>query len=97
LGRRRALERSRPPRTTRKGKSFALDKKIVLWRAILATRPEGWKPGDRAPFGSIARAHQEAKAACKTLGLAAPRYGTVYALWHRGVPAAEVLRALKAE
>jgi len=95
----RSLSRARAahPRTTRKGRSFGLDKKIVLWRAILARRPEGWRQGERVPKGAIAKAHEDAISACRTLGLATPRYSTVYALWHRGVPEPEVLAALRRE
>lgn len=97
MGRRHALARTARPRTTRKGKSFGLDKKIALWRAILARRPEGWRHGERVPKGAIASAHEDAIIACRALGLAAPRYSTVYALWHRGVPEPEVVAALRRE
>jgi len=94
LGRRRAAAPRRKPPTTRKGRHFPLAKRVAIWRAILATRPARWTPGDRAPFGGIARAHELAVAACKDIGMAPPRYGTIYALWHRGVPAADVLAEL---
>lgn len=80
--------------STRKGRSFKLPKRMAIWRAILATRPDGWKPGDKAPFGAIAEAHRRAAAECTELGVTPPRYRTVYVLWHRGVPAADVLQAL---
>jgi hypothetical protein len=97
IGRQRALAAAAIPRqkTTRKGRRFPISKQIAIWRAIFATRPEQWRPGDKAPFGSIAKAHDLAKAACHDLGLAPPRYRTVYVLWHHGVPAAEVMRALR--
>jgi hypothetical protein len=96
LGRERALAAAATPRqrTTRKGRRFPLGKQVAIWRAIFATRPAGWRPGDKAPFGSIAKAHALATLACRDLGLAAPRYRTVYVLWHHGVPSAEVARAL---
>jgi hypothetical protein len=87
-----------PPRrikTTRKGRNFPLAKRVAIWRAILATRPQGWKQGDRAPFGAIVEAHRLAAAECAELGLAAPRYRSVYMLWHRGVPGPDVLKALR--
>jgi hypothetical protein len=96
LGRQRALAAAATPRrkATRKGRRFPLGKQIAIWRAIFATRPPQWRPGDKAPFGSIARAHDLAALACRDLGLAPPRYRTVYVLWHRGVPSAEVAQAL---
>lgn len=97
LGRRLAQARAAHPRTTRKGRSFGLDKKVALWRAILARRPEGWRQGERVPKGAIAGAHDDAIIACRALGVAAPRYSTVYALWHRGVPEPEVVAALRGE
>ena len=85
----------RKPRSTRKGKSFPLRKQAAIWRAILEVRPPGWTQGDKAAFGSIRRAHDAAVAACRTLGLTPPRYRTVYVLWHRGRPSAEVAAALR--
>jgi hypothetical protein len=79
---------------TRKGRSFKLPKRAAIWRAIVATRPAGWKPGDKAPFGAIAEAHRRAVAECADLGVTPPRYRTVYVLWHRGVPDADVSRVL---
>lgn len=95
LGRLRAATPRRKLATTRKGRHFPLAKRVAIWRAILATRPARWAPGDRAPFGGIARAHELAVAACKDMGMASPRYGTIYALWHRGVPAADVLAEIE--
>ncbi len=80
--------------TTRKGRNFSLIKRAAIWRAIFVTRPAGWNPGDRAPFGAIAEAHRRATAECRSLDVAPPRYRTVYLLWHRGVPGADVLTAL---
>jgi hypothetical protein len=95
-GRRRALSATsarRQPRT-RKGRRFSQDKQVAIWRAILAVRPAQWRFGDRAPFGSIARAHQMAGLACRALKLAPPRYRTIYVLWHNGIPSAAVMQAL---
>ena len=93
-----ALELSANPKrkltATRKGRSFKLPKRVAIWRAIFATRPAGWKPGDHAPFGAIAEAHRLAAAECTELGVTPPRYRTVYVLWHRGVPSAVVRQAL---
>ena len=86
-----------PPRrivTTRKGRNFPLAKRTAIWRAILAIRPASWKQGDRAAFGAIVEAHRRAAAECQGLNIAPPRYRTVYLLWHRGVPGADVLKAL---
>jgi hypothetical protein len=96
IGRQRALAAAAAPRqrTTRKGRRFPLEKQVAIWRAIMATRPAQWRAGDKAPFGSIAKAHDLASLACRDLGLAPPRYRTVYVLWHHGVPSAEVTRAL---
>jgi hypothetical protein len=85
------------PKTTRKGSSFPHLKLIIIWRAILSCRSPAWRQGDTAPFGSIRRAHDQAIAACREVGLAPPRYRTVYVLWHRGVPPAEVAAALRGE
>jgi hypothetical protein len=85
------------PKTTRKGRSFPHLKLVINWRAILNCRPSGWRHGDTAPFGSIRRAHDQAVAACSAVGLAPPRYRTVYVLWHRSVPPAEVAAALQDE
>ena len=101
LGRRFALGRvwaASPPRrakTTRKGRNFPLSKRAAIWRAIFATRPAGWRQGDRAPFGAIVEAHRQAAAECAGLGIAPPRYRTVYMLWHRGVPGADVIKAIR--
>jgi hypothetical protein len=84
-------------KTTRKGRSFPHLKLVIIWRAILSCRPSAWREGDRAPFGSIRRAHDQAVAACRAAGLAPPRYRTVYVLWHRGVPPADVIAALEGE
>ena len=95
-GRRRALSAAgsrRQPRT-RKGRRFSEEKQIAIWRAILSQRPAEWRPGDKAPFGSIARAHQMAMLACRALDLAPPRYRTIYVLWHKGTPSPAVTRAL---
>ena len=93
-----ALELAANPRrklpATRKGRSFKLPKRVAIWRAILATRPTGWVPGDKAPFGAIVEAHRQAAAECETLGVTPPRYRTVYVLWHRGAPGSDVSRAL---
>src|SRR6185436_3755534 len=88
LGRRLSLASAAPRRrkTTRKGRRFPLSKQIAIWRAILAIRPAQWRPGDRAPSGSIAKAHHMAMRACRDLDLTPPRYRTVYVLWHNGVP-----------
>lgn len=83
------------PKTTRKGLSFPHLKLVIIWRAILSLRPSAWKQGDTAPFGSIRKAHGQAVAACRAAGLAPPRYRTVYVLWHRGVPPADVVTALR--
>jgi hypothetical protein len=95
-----ALELAANPKrklpATRKGRSFKLPKRVAIWRAIFATRPAGWKPGDHAPFGTIAEAHRLAAAECTELGVTPPRYRTVYVLWHRGVPGSDVSRALEA-
>jgi hypothetical protein len=95
-GRRRALSAasSRRQRKTRKGRRFSQEKQVAIWRAILAHRPAGWRPGDKAPFGSIAKAHQMAMLACRALELAPPRYRTIYVLWHKGTPSAAVIEAL---
>ena len=85
------------PKTTRKGRSFSHLKQTVIWRAILGVRSPAWKQGDTAPFGSIRRAHDQAVAACRAAGLTPPRYRTVYVLWHRGVPPANVVAALRGE
>jgi hypothetical protein len=87
-------ERASKLKTTRKGRSFPHLKLVIIWRAILSRRPLPWKQGDTAPFGSIRRAHDQAVAACRAAGLAPPRYRTVYVLWHRGVPPADVAAAL---
>jgi hypothetical protein len=86
-----------PPRkvsTTRKGRNFPLAKRVAIWRAIFATRPANWTQGDRAPFGAIVEAHRQAAAECAALNIASPRYRSVYMLWHRGVPGADVIKAL---
>jgi len=85
------------PKTTRKGRSFPHLKQVLIWRAILISRPTTWRQGDAAPFGSIRRAHNQAVAACRDAGLAPPRYRTVYVLWHRGVPPADVVAQLYGE
>jgi hypothetical protein len=82
---------------TRKGRSFPHLKLLIIWRAILSIRSSAWKQGDTAPFGSIRRAHDQAVAACRAAGLAPPRYRTVYVLWHRGVPPADVVATLRGE
>lgn len=104
LQRRFALARERmkdaprsKPKTTRKGRRFPHKKQVAIWRAILDLRPPAWKQGDTAPFGSIRKAHDRAVAACRAIGATPPRYRTVYVLWHRGVPSAEVVAALRAE
>jgi hypothetical protein len=84
-------------KTTRKGRSFPHLKLVIIWRAILSCRSSAWRQGDRAPFGSIRRAHDQAVAACQAAGLAPPRYRTVYVLWHRGVPPVDVVAALRGE
>lgn len=83
------------PKTTRKGRSFPHLKLVIIWRAILSLRPLAWKQGDTAQFGNIRKAHGQAVAACRAAGLAPPRYRTVYVLWHRGVPPADVVKALR--
>jgi hypothetical protein len=88
-------ERASRPKTTRKGRSFPHLKLVLIWRAILSSRPLAWKQGDTAPFGSIRKAHDQAVAACRAAGLAPPRYRTVYVLWHRGVPPANVVAVLR--
>ncbi len=90
----RALAAAPRQRTTRKGRRFPLLKQVAIWRAILATRPAHWRQGDKAPFGSIATAHERAALECRALGLTPPRYRTVYVLWHRGAPSAAVMAAL---
>jgi hypothetical protein len=85
---------ARRPKSTRKGRAFPLVKQVAIWRAILEVRPADWRPGDRAASGSIRRAHAKAGEACRAAGLAAPRYRTIYVLWHRGTPSGEVLREL---
>jgi hypothetical protein len=85
------------PKTTRKGRSFPHLKLVIIWRAILSCRSSAWRQGDTAPFGSIRRAHDQAVAACRAAGLTPPRYRTVYVLWHRGVPPAELVAALRGE
>jgi hypothetical protein len=98
LGRQRATaQAANPPRvtkTTRKGRNFPLAKRAAIWRAILAIRSPGWKQGDRAPFGAIVEAQRRATEECAALGIPAPRYRTIYMLWHRGVPGPDVLKAL---
>ena len=96
LGRRRTEEEANRPvrRTTRKGRNFPLAKRAAIWRAIFATRPPNWAQGDRAAFGAIAEAHRLASAECAELGIAAPRYRTVYVLWHRGVAGADVMKVI---
>jgi hypothetical protein len=81
------------PKTTRKGRSFPHVKLVIIWHAILSVRSSAWKQGDTAPSGSIRKAHDQAVAACRAVGLAPPRYRTVYVLWHRGVPPADVVAA----
>ena len=85
------------PKTTRKGRSFPHLKLVIIWRAILSCRSPAWRQGDKAPVGSIRRAHDQAVAACRAAGLAPPRYRTVYVLWHRGVPPANVVAALRSD
>jgi hypothetical protein len=85
------------PKTTRKGRSFPHLKLVIIWRSILSCRPSAWKQGDTAPFGSIRRAHDQAVAECRAACLAPPRYRTVYVLWHRGLPPADVVAALRDE
>lgn len=85
------------PKTTRKGRSFPHLKLVIIWRAILSCRSSAWRQGDKVPSGSIRRAHDQAVAACRAAGLAPPRYRTVYVLWHRGVPPADVAAALRGE
>jgi hypothetical protein len=100
LARRRAKqgpERASRPKTTRKGRSFPHLKLVIIWRAILSCRSSAWRQGDAAPFGSIRKAHDQAVAACRAASLAPPRYRTVYVLWHRGVPPADVVATLRGE
>jgi hypothetical protein len=85
------------PKTTRKGRTFPHLKLVIIWRAILNFRPSAWRQGDTAPFGSIRRAHDQAVAECRAVGLAPPRYRTVYVLWHRGLPPADVVATLRGE
>ena len=96
VGRRRPRSNAtaRRQRKTRKGVRFSEAKQIAIWRAILAFRPAQWRPGDRAPFGSITKAHKMAMLACQELELAAPRYRTIYVLWHDGIPSIAVMQAL---
>jgi hypothetical protein len=84
-------------KTTRKGRSFPHLKLVLIWRAILSCRSPAWRQGDRAPFGTIRRAHDEAVAACQAAGLAPPRYRTVYVLWHRGAPPVELAAVLRSD
>jgi hypothetical protein len=84
-------------KTTRKGRGFSHLKLVIIWQAILGFRPSAWKQGDTAPFGSIRKAHDQAVAACRAAGLVPPRYRTVYVLWHRGVPPADVVAASQGE
>ena len=88
---------SSKPKTTRKGRSFPQSKLVIIWQAILSFRPAAWTQGDTAPFGSIRRAHDQAVMACRAASLAPPRYRTVYVLWHRGVPPADVVAASQGE
>ena len=100
LARDRAKTVPRPaskPKTTRKGRSFPHLKLVIIWRAILSCRSSAWRRGDKVPFGSIRRAHDQAVAACRAAGLAPPRYRTVHVLWHHGVPPADVAAALRGE
>ena len=90
-------ERTSRPKTTRKGRSFPHLKLVIIWRAILSVRSTAWRQGEKAPFGSIRRAHEQAVAACHAAGVTPPRYRTVYVLWHRGVPPADVVAALRTE
>ncbi|MGF9757529.1 hypothetical protein AAII07_20255 [Microvirga sp. 0TCS3.31] len=85
------------PKTTRKGRSFPHLKLVIIWRSILSCRSSAWRRGDKVPFGSIRRAHDQAVAACRAAGLAPPRYRTVYVLWHSGVPAEDGVAALRGE
>jgi Ni/Co efflux regulator RcnB len=85
------------PTTTRKGRSFPHLKLVIIWRSILSCRSSAWRRGDKVPFGSIRRAHDHAVVACRAAGLAPPRYRTVYVLWHRGVPPANVVAELRGE
>jgi hypothetical protein len=85
------------PKTTRKGRSFSHLKLVIIWRAILSCRSSAWSQGDRVPFGSIRKAHDQAVAACQAAGLAPPRYRTVYVLWHRGAPPVDVAAAVRTE
>ncbi len=95
VGRRRALSAATSRRRrTRKGRRFPQSKQIAIWRAILAIRPAEWRPGDKAAFGSITKAHRMAVLACRELALAPPRYRTVQVLWHKGIPSAAVMQAL---
>jgi hypothetical protein len=84
------------PRTTRKGRRFPAAKQLAIWRAILRNRPPGWQQGDKAERGRIRRAHAEAVEDCLSAGLPPPRYRTVYVLWHRGRPSAEIDALLNA-
>ena len=88
---------SSKPKTTRKGRGFSHLKLVIIWQAILSFRPAAWTQGDTAPFGSIRKVHDQAVMACRAAGLAPPRYRTVYVLWHRGVPPADVVAALQGE
>ncbi len=100
LARGRLIDAPRPPsklKTTRRGRGFSHLKQTVIWRAILGVRSPTWKQGDTAPFGSIRRAHNQAVAACRAVGLTPPRYRTVYVLWHRGVPSPAVVAVLQSE
>ena len=82
-------------RKTRKGRRFSSGKQRLIWRAILNHRPAGWQSGDKAPWGSIRQAHLEACESCRAASMPPPRYRTVYVLWHRGEPSAEVLETLR--
>jgi hypothetical protein len=96
LGRvRQEQQREDNKRTTRKGRRFSAAKQEVIWRAILNHRPPGWRSGDKVPFGSIRRAHNEAIERCRAAGLAPPRYRTIYVLWHHGKPSPDVLASLR--
>ena len=96
LGRRLAEAAATRPRQrkTRKGRRFPLAKQGVIWRAILTVRARDWRPGDKAPSGSIVTAHRMATLACRELGLTPPRYRTIYVLWHHGTPSPDVLQAV---
>ena len=97
LGRRLAEAAAGRPRqrTTRKGRRFPLAKQVAIWRAILAVRARDWRPGDKAPSGSIVKAHRIATLACREQALTPPRYRTVYVLWHHGTPSPDVVRAIE--